>query len=105
MSSVDELIRKAIEEGKFSNLYLLKLTNKTRRLEAVELKLANIPGSLTVLGGDLNLAPETQTEASVLIEIAPDKLASGNTPIVVGVWSGGKQIERVKTIFMGPITF
>ncbi len=92
-------------EGRISNLYLLKLTNKTRHTQALELKLANIPGSLTVLGGDLNLAPEKQVEASVLIEIAPDKLASGNTPVVVGVWSGGKQVDKVKTIFIGPRKF
>jgi len=68
----------------------------------VELKLENIPGALTVLGRELNLPPEKQSEASVLIEIAPDKLASGNTPVSVGVYSNGKTIETIKTIFIGP---
>jgi len=92
-------------EGRISNLYLLKLTNKSRRQKTVELKLENIQGSLTVLGGELNLPAETQTEASVLIEIAPDKLGSGNTRVVVGVWAGGKEIDEVKTTFIGPIKF
>ena len=70
--------------------------------QPVELKLENIPGSLTVLGGELNLPAEKQTEASVLLEIAPEKLASGSTPIVVGVYVAGKRIDRVKTIFIGP---
>ncbi len=92
-------------EGRISNLYLLKLTNKTRRPQAVELKLANIQGALTVLGGDLNLPPEKQMQASVLIEIAPEKLDSGKTKLVLGVWSDGKQVDKIKTIFIGPRKF
>jgi hypothetical protein len=68
----------------------------------LELKLENIQGALTVLGGQLNLPAEKQSEASVLMEIAPDKLASGNTPVSVGVYSAGKKLETIKTIFIGP---
>ena len=89
-------------EGKISNLYLLKLTNKTHHDKSVELKLEEIEGSLTVLGGQLNLAAEKQTDASVLIEIAAANLRSGTTPIVVGVYSASKPIERIKTMFIGP---
>ena len=89
-------------DGRIDNLYLLKLTNKTRSTVPVELKLENLPGALTVLGGELNLPPEKQTEASVLVEVAPDKLASGQTPIVVSVRSAGKRLDTLKTIFIGP---
>jgi cytochrome c oxidase accessory protein FixG len=89
-------------EGKISNLYLLKLTNKTRYDKLVDLKLDNVEGSLTVLGGQLDLPAEQQTSASVLIEIAPDKLKSGTTPLVVRICSGGKPIEKIHTVFIGP---
>jgi hypothetical protein len=89
-------------EGRISNLYLLKLTNKTRREMPVALKLENIGGSLNILGGQLNLPAEKQSEASVLMEIAPDKLASGNTPVVVAVYAAGRKINTIKTIFIGP---
>jgi cytochrome c oxidase accessory protein FixG len=89
-------------EAKISNLYLLKLTNKTHYDKAVELKLENIEGSLTVLGGQLNLPAEKQTDASVLVEIAPANLRSGTTPIVVRVYSGSKPVDKIKTIFIGP---
>ena len=91
-------------DGKLSNLYLLKLTNKTRYDRPVELKLEHPAGSLTVLGGQLNLPAEKQTEASVLVEIAPENLASGTTPLVVGVYSAGKRIDKIKTVFIGPRT-
>jgi len=89
-------------EGRISNLYLLKMTNKSRREMPVELRLENIDGGLTVLGGELNLLAEKQSEASVLVEIAPEKLASGNTPVKVGVYSAGKRLQTIKTIFIGP---
>jgi len=92
----------ATTDGKISNLYLLKLTNKTRNQIPVELKLQELEGSLTVLGGQLNLPAEKQTQASVLVELAPDKLQSGKTPLKVGVFSGGKQIDTIKTVFIGP---
>ena len=92
----------ATPEGRISNLYLLKLTNKTRRDMPVELRLENSPGSLQVLGGQLKLPAEKQTEASVLLEISPDNLRSGNTPVEVGVYAEGKRVDRIKTIFIGP---
>ena len=92
----------ATPEGKISNVYQLRLTNKTRQIQRIELKLENIDGSLTVLGGQLNLPPEQQTAAMVLVEIAGAKLVAGNTPVTVGVYSSGKRISRLKTIFIGP---
>jgi cytochrome c oxidase accessory protein FixG len=89
-------------DGKISNLYLLKLTNKTHAAKTVELKLDNIQGSLSVLGGQLVLPAEKQTEASVLVEIEPANLKSGATPVVVRVISGGKPIDKIQTIFVGP---
>jgi hypothetical protein len=88
--------------GKISNLYLLKLTNKTHRMLPVEIKLEQPVGTLTVLGGELNLAAEKQTEASVLIEVAPEYLASGTTPVRVGIFSAGRCLDVKKTIFIGP---
>jgi len=92
----------ATPAGKISNLYQLRLTNKTQQRKPVELRLSNIDGFLTVLGGDLNLPPERQTEAMVLVEIAPERLASGNTPVIVDVFCSGKRVDRIRTIFIGP---
>lgn len=89
-------------EGRISNLYLLKLTNKTHRQIPVDLRLLGIEGNLKVLGGELRLPAEQQTQASVLVEIPPDKLQSGSTPIVVGVFSGERELDRIKTGFIGP---
>lgn len=89
-------------DGRISNLYLLKLTNKTHRQLPVTLKLESIPGTLRVLGGELNLPAEKQTDASVLIEVDPAHLATANTPILVGIYADDRKIDTLKTVLIGP---
>jgi len=89
-------------EGKISNLYLLKLTNKTHHDLPVELKLENVPGTLSVLGGQTVVPAEKQFESSVLVQLDPAQLPAGNRPLVVGVYSNGRKIETLKTMFVGP---
>ena len=89
-------------EGRISNLYLLKLTNKTQRDLPVELKLENLEGTLSVLGGRSIVPAEKQLESSVLVQLDPAKLTTGNTPLVVGVYSNGRKLETLNTVFIGP---
>ncbi|MCC7375899.1 MAG: cytochrome c oxidase accessory protein CcoG [Verrucomicrobiales bacterium] len=88
--------------GKISNLYVAKLVNKTHRDIPVELKLENVEGSLRVMGHDLRIPAEKLIEASVLIELDPAALQGGNRPLLIGVYGGGKRIEVLKTVFVGP---
>jgi cytochrome c oxidase accessory protein FixG len=90
-------------EGQIENLYTLKLVNKTMRELPVELRLLNSPGTLEVMGNkDLRVPPGQLLETSVLIKLDPDALAGANTRLRVGVFSGGKQMQTVKTVFVGP---
>jgi cytochrome c oxidase accessory protein FixG len=89
-------------DGHFSNLYTVKVVNKTSRDIPVTLKLENIPGDLQVMGGGL-VAPARQfAETSVLIELDPSVLKPAKTPLVVGVYSGDKRLQTLKTVFIGP---
>ncbi len=89
--------------GKISNLYTLKLTNKTQREMPVELRVQSPEWTLTVLGSKALVVPgEDQFETSVLLEIAPQHLAGRTTPVVVDVWSGDRKLDRIKTSFVGP---
>ncbi len=68
----------------------------------VELKLENLPGTLSVLGGGSLVPAEKQVESSVLVQLDPTLLPTANTPLVVGVYSNGRKIETLKTMFLGP---
>lgn len=88
--------------GRISNLYVVKLANKTRREIPIELRLEEVSGNLRVLGRELRVPPEQLTESSVLIELDRDLLGGGHRPLLIGVYQGDRRIEVLKTIFVGP---
>jgi cytochrome c oxidase accessory protein FixG len=89
--------------GRFSNLYTVRVVNKTSREMPVELQLENPAGELDVMGqGNIVVAPQKLSENSVLIELDPSAMKSGTTPLVIGVYSGGRKIQTLKTAFIGP---
>ena len=54
------------------------------------------------MGGNLVVPSQKLLENSVLIELDPAAMKSGTTPLVIGVYSGGKKIQTLKTAFIGP---
>jgi len=90
-------------DGHFSNLYTLKVVNKTSREMPVELRLETPGGSLQTMGQGTIIVPSQKLyENSVLIELEASAMKSGTTPLQVGVYSGGKKIQSLKTAFIGP---
>ncbi len=90
--------------GDISNLYLLKLVNKSSKEVPVHLKLENLPGRLLVMGGsnELVVAKQELAQTSVLIELAPGILQPGTTPLKIGVYSGDHLLQMINTVFVGP---
>jgi cytochrome c oxidase accessory protein FixG len=91
-------------DGNLSNLYVLKLVNKTSRDVPVQLKLEDVPGQLMVMGGssEIRVPKEQLAQTSVLIELAPELLQNGSRLIKIGVYSGPKLLETLETTFIGP---
>ncbi|MGN6386848.1 MAG: cytochrome c oxidase accessory protein CcoG [Verrucomicrobiota bacterium] len=90
-------------EGRISNLYTVKTVNKTSRDLHLELRLEDMPGELRIMGtGQLIVPRETMIQSSVLISLDRLALESPKTKLKIGVYSNGKRIETVKTVFVGP---
>jgi cytochrome c oxidase accessory protein FixG len=90
-------------DGKIENLYTLKLVNKTMRDLPVALRLEDSAGVLQIMGDEHPVVPAGKLVAtSVLIKLDPSALAGATTPLKVGVYSEGKQVQTVKTVFVGP---
>jgi hypothetical protein len=89
-------------DGRFSNLYTLRVLNKTSHPMPIELRLDQPPGNLSVLGSDLIVPAQQSAEASLLVQLASDVLTPGSTRVVVGVYSGDRRLETLKTSFIGP---
>jgi cytochrome c oxidase accessory protein FixG len=90
-------------DGRFSNLYTVRLVNKTSREMPVELRLESPAGSLEVMGAeDIVVAAQKASQHSVLIELATSVMKPGTTPLVIDVFSNGKKLDTLKTAFIGP---
>ncbi len=90
-------------DGKIENLYTLKLVNKTMRQLPVELKLEGGVGQLEIMGEkNLVVPPGKLIETSVLIQLEPAAVTGAATKLKVGVYSNGKLMQTVKTVFVGP---
>jgi cytochrome c oxidase accessory protein FixG len=90
-------------DGHFSNLYTVRIVNKTSREMPVELRLEAPQGDLRVMGeGSLAVKPQKTFEDSIIIELDKSVMNSGTTPLVLGVYSNGKKLQTLKTAFIGP---
>jgi len=89
-------------DGHFSNLYTIRVVNKTSHAIPIQLKLENLPGNIQVMDKEIVVPAQKQTETSVLIDLDPAVLKPGATPLVIGVFSGARRLETLKTSFIGP---
>jgi cytochrome c oxidase accessory protein FixG len=92
--------------GEISNLYLLKVINKTTRDIPVDLMLEEREGSVQVMGqGGLVVPAQKLAETSVLIQLPLSGLEGANTKLKLGIYDReGKRLQTVKTGFVGPRT-
>ena len=90
-------------DGRYSNLYTVRLVNKTSRDLPVELRLESPAGSIEVMGqGGTVAVAQKLMQNSILVELDASALQSGTTPVVIGVYSAGKKLQTLKTAFVGP---
>jgi hypothetical protein len=89
-------------DGRISNLYNIKLVNKTRKEIPVTMKLENMKGEITVVQKDMVVPKESYFQTSFFVKIERQLVVKRKTPIVLGVYQGDKKIETIKTTFLGP---
>ena len=90
-------------DGRIENLYTVKVVNKTSREIPIEFRLENVPGQLSLMGDpEFSVGKDNLAQASILIALGPDVIRSTSTKLKVGVYSNGKHLETVNTVFVGP---
>ena len=86
-----------------SNLYNLKIINKTNLEIPMEIRLLNFEGEIQIIGNEnLVIKPQGLAEAVLFILLDKKDLSSMKTEVEVGIFSNGEMIEQVNTNFMGP---
>lgn len=90
-------------DGNIENIFTLKLVNKTSRDIPVEFRLENVTGKLLVMGMKELVVPKEQlAQTSVLIILEPRVITNPSMKLRVGVYSNGKKLDTVNTVFVGP---
>jgi cytochrome c oxidase accessory protein FixG len=96
------MLYQELADDKISNLYNIKLVNKTYRELPVELRLENIKGEIQMVGKDLTVPAENILAGGFFIVVPKEELSERKTKIKIGVYSNGEKIRTVETSFLGP---
>jgi hypothetical protein len=90
-------------DNKISNLYDLKIVNKTFETLPAKLELQNIEGEIKIIGSDLIVDPQGVEEAKFLVILDKNQIEVMNTPIEIAVTSNDMVIDVIKTSFLGRV--
>ena len=92
-------------EDSLSNLYTIKVVNKTLLDIPVSLKIVNGPGRIIEADGKaIQVKKEEQGKGSFFIVLPKSFIKSRKTPLEVRLYDGDKLITVLQTNFMGPFT-
>lgn len=92
-----------LPDGRISNLYNLKLANKTHKDIAFTLKLENLPGEITLVGsGGLTVKKEDYTNLQFFVKLKPEDITNWKTLVEIGMYEGDKKIKNITAKFIGP---
>jgi len=90
------------EPGRISNLYNIKLVNKTNQDIPVELKVLSHEGEITIIGNSIIVKKQSLGESVFFLILNNQDVISDKTSVRFGVYSNGKLIEEITSIFVGP---
>ena len=92
----------SMPDGRISNLYNIKLVNKTRNRIPIVIKLENMRGEIEVVQKNMIVPKESYFQTSFFVKVDRQLIEKRKTPIVLGIYRGSNRIETIKTTFLGP---
>jgi cytochrome c oxidase accessory protein FixG len=94
------------ERGKdsISNLFNIKLVNKTTNNIPLKIKVENKPSSIQFIGKNfVNIEKEGQGAGTFFIILPRSEIKERKTILKIGLYANGEKLTEVKTNFLGPI--
>jgi cytochrome c oxidase accessory protein FixG len=89
-------------DGFLSNLFTIKLLNKTNAPVEVRLVLEEQSGEIQVIGTQLVAEGQSITKAAAFVKLPADAIRGGKIPLHISVYQEDRKIQTVKTQFIGP---
>ncbi len=93
----------SLPDGRISNLYNLKMANKTHKDIPFTLKLENIKGEIEIVGNSsLTVKKEDYSTLQFFVKLNRDEVKNWKTMIHIGMYDQGKKIKTISAKFIGP---
>jgi len=90
-------------DNQVSNLYNIKIINKTNNAMPIHLELLDDNGSIKMVGNEeLKVDEQGVVESALFLIYDRRDIEQMKTSVTIGVYSGDKLIEKVDTYFLGP---
>ena len=90
------------ENSTISNVYNLKIVNKTHENLPLEIRLLSHEGEIKMAGNLMEIEDQSMFEATFILYIQSDLLSSDKTEVEFGIYSNNELIETYKTSFVSP---
>lgn len=90
------------EDGKITNLYQVKVINKTNKDMPITFKLLDQEGTIEMVGKGISVKANSAAQGALFVVVDPEDLERMSNKIEIGVFSGEEKIEEVNTKFLGP---
>jgi len=96
-------IYQQVDSVSYTNLYVVKIINKTQSDKNLKIRLL-MPesGELQLTSGQTILKKQETLESVLIVELRFQDLTGKNTPIDLGIFEGETLLEVYKTNFLGP---
>lgn len=91
------------EDGRFQNVYTIKLLNKTNEVMDVEIRNMNEVGEIKIVETNLSLVPQEETNTAMFYTLGKDEIQGFKQEITIGIFIDGELVETASSTFVGPM--
>jgi len=88
--------------GSISNVYYIKILNKTHEVLPLEIRLISHEGEIIMAGTKMEIADQDRFESTFILYIHEDLLTGDLTRVEFGIYSNNELIESYTSSFIGP---
>lgn len=91
------------DSGYVSNLYNIKLINKTHHDIPVQVKLESAEGFVRMIGKPLNVTAASEAAGTFFILLPQAAVSKRKTTLKLILYAGDRKIKTIHTSFLGPV--
>ena len=98
------MLYQEIGKDSISNLYNIKIANKTIKGIPLSLRMEDQEGKVDIIGGKtIDVKKEDESSGNFFVTLPKEMLHNRKTKIKIGLYQGTNRIDVISTNFLGPI--